>query len=340
MSKKHFFRKVSVLILAVSFLAALAGCSSGNYSAENYPSKNITIIVGFNPGGGVDTAVRGIQPYLQKYIGKTVMVENRPGNQGLTAMNYVGESKPDGYTLLACTNAMTLNSMIFPEAYKLKKPAEEAMIPIYSWVNGDCNGIYVSKDSPYRTFDDLVKAAQTKGIKVGCSGVGSTDHITFITIQKTYRGKWDIVPMDSASEVVTGVLGGQLDAGSSSPAAAGMDPSRVRMLVVTSSERISKWPDVATFVEMGKPELNIQFVIGLMAPTGTPKEIIEKIETAMENARNDSEYLAWAEQSKQPIGEEGWGSGKYKQYLIEYQTNMKNMIPDIKSALDAAQGKK
>ncbi|MCM1567331.1 MAG: tripartite tricarboxylate transporter substrate binding protein [Dehalobacter sp.] len=340
MMRKHIWRKVLAIGLIVLLPLTLVGC--GDNSAKNiedYPTKSITVMVGFNPGGGVDTAVRGIQPYLQKYIGKTVLVENKPGNQGLIAMNYVGEQKPDGYTLIATTNAMSLNAMIFPESYKLKAAPEEALIPIYSWVNGDGNGIFVSKESAIKTWDDLVAKAQTEeGIKIAGSGIGSTDHITAITLTKIYGGKWTFVPMDSAGEVASAVLGGQVDAGSSSPGAASLDPSRVNMLAVTLKERAEKWPDAPTFIELEKPELYILFVIGLMAPAGTPPEIIAKLEDAMDQARNDQAFIDWAENAKQPIGKEGWKAETYKSYLTDYQTNMKALVPDIQEALKAAQG--
>ncbi|MDR1194808.1 MAG: tripartite tricarboxylate transporter substrate binding protein [Peptococcaceae bacterium] len=328
--------KILAIVLLFCLCFSLAAC--GGDDPANYPDKSITIHVGFNPGGGVDTAVRGIQPYLQKYIGASVLVENRPGNQGLIAMNYAGEQKADGYTLLATTNAMSLNAMVFPESYKLGKPVEEAMIPIYSWINADGNGLFVSKESPLKTWDDVVAAAQTeKGIKIGGSGIASTDHITLITIQAIYGGNWTFVPMDSAGEVVSAVLGGQLDVGSSSPGGASLDPGRINMLAVTLAERAPKWPDAPTFIELGQPDLYILFVVGLMAPADTPPEIIKKLEDAMAQARNDPDYIAWAENAQQAIGEEGWDGVTYSEYLTNYQSFMSGIIPEIRAQLDAAQ---
>jgi tripartite-type tricarboxylate transporter receptor subunit TctC len=335
--RKKAWRKVLAVLLALVMALTIAGCGSSETAVEDYPTKSITLVVGFNPGGGVDTGTRGIQPYLQKYIGKTILVENKPGNQGLIAMNYVGEQRADGYTLLVCTNAMCLNAMIFPESYKLKGDPHEALIPIYSWINGDGNGIYVSKDSAVKTWDDLVEKARTEGVKIAGSGIGSTDHITAITFSKLYGGNWTFVPMDSAGEVTSAVLGGQVDAGSSSPGAASLDPSRINMLAVTLKERAERWPEAPTFIEMGKPELYVLFVVGLMAPAGTPPEIITKLEKAMDQARNDEEFIEWAKNAKQAIGSEGWNSEVFKSYLEDYQKNMKVMIPDIQAALKAAQ---
>ena len=342
-----------VVLLSLVLTLALAGCTgskgTANKGVENkatsagvdYPTKSIALVIGFGSGGGVDTAARGLQPYLQKYLGKTVVIENKPGNNALIATNYVGQTKPDGYTLLAATNGMALNSMLYPDAYKLGKPLQEALIPIYAWVNADGNGILVKKDSALKTMDDLAAKAKSSEVKIAIAGgMGSTDQVTVLTMEKAYGGKWTIIPMESAAEVAAAVEGGKVDAGSGSPASAAMDPNQIRMLAVTTEKRITRWPDTPTFVELGKPELTIIFVIGVMAPANTPAEIVKKLEDAFDKARNDPDYLAWAKKANQPIGDVGWKADQYKKYLADYQTNMAKIMPDLQDQLKKAQGSK
>ena len=349
-------RLIAILTVALLVLSvALAGCgqSAGNSgskgtegskdssAATKYPEKPVTIVVGFGAGGGVDTAARGLQPYLQKYLGGTVLVENKPGSNALIATNYVGQSKPDGYTLLAGANGMALNSMLFPDSYKLGKPFQEALIPIYSWVNADGNGILVKKDSPFKTIDDLAAEAKKRSVKMAIAGgMGSTDQVTVLMLQKVYGGQWTIIPMESASEVAAAVEGGKVDAGSGSPASASMDPAQLRMLAVTTEKRSTRWPETPTFAELGKPELTIIFVVGVMAPSNTPPEIVKKLGEAFDKARNDPEFIAWAKKTNQPIGTEGWKADKFKNYLKTYQDNMQKILPDIQAQIKAAQGTK
>lgn len=355
MSYRRFLAALVVLLMVLT--VALAGCSgnksTGNSSsggskgdkagsaATKYPEKPVTIVIGFGAGGGVDTASRGIQPYLQKYLGGTVLVENKPGNNALIATNYVGQAKSDGYTLLAGTNGMALMSSLYADSYKLGKPLQEALIPIYSWVNADGNGILVKKDSPFKTIDDLAAEAKKRSVKMAIAGgMGSTDQVTVLMLQKVYGGQWTIIPMESASEVAAAVQGGKVDAGSGSPASASMDPAQLRMLAVTMEKRSTRWPDTPTFAELGKPELTIIFVVGIMAPAGTPPEIVQKVADAFDKARNDPEFVAWAQKTNQPIGTEGWKADKFKNYLKTYQDNMQKILPDLQAQIKAAQGAK
>jgi tripartite-type tricarboxylate transporter receptor subunit TctC len=332
-------RRYYCLVLVAIALAA-AGCkkAGGGDAAANFPTEPITMTVGSGAGGGIDTATRGIQPYLAKALNATVIVENRPGNNSLIAANYVLSSKPDGHHLFIGTNATILNSQLHPDSWKSDKNSVDAFIPIYSWMHEDGNGIVVKKDSAFDTMDALAAEAHKRPLKLCIAGgLGSTDHVTALMIRKAYGGNWVIVPMDSAAEGTAAVLGGNCDAASCSPAGASIDPAQLKMLAVSTKKRAARFPDAPTFEEIGKPEVTLHFIIGAMAPLGTPQAVIDKLEAGFEKARNDPGFIEWAKRTNQPIGDEGWNGKQFYAALKEAYGNLQGIIPEMKAELQKAQ---
>lgn len=334
---KHRTFPVCLALALFAAVLMLEGCRGGGGAAK-FPDKPITLIVGYGAGGGVDTATRGIQPYLQRALNATVIVENKPGSNALIAANYVAASKPDGYTLMVGTNATILNSQLYPDSWKSDKTFIDSFVPIYSWVNADGNGIAVKKDSAFTSMDELAAEAKKRAVKICIAGgLGSTDHVTSLMIRKVYGGEWIIVPMDSAAEATAAVLGGKCDAASGSPASASMDPNTLRMLAVTMEKRGTRWPDAPTFGEAGKPQVTLHFVIGALAPSGTPKEVVDKLAAGFDKARHDPGFISWAEKTNQPIGDEGWNATRFYDFLKTSNVNMQAIIPDMQAEIKKAQ---
>jgi tripartite-type tricarboxylate transporter receptor subunit TctC len=132
-------------------------------------------------------------------------------------------------------------------------------------------------------------------------------------------------------------MGGKCDACSSSPAGASVDPNRLRMLGVSTSKRAPRFPDAPTFAELGKPEATLQFVIGAMAPLGTPQGVVDKLEAAFAKARHDPGFLAWAERTNQPIGDDGWNSKEFGDFLKRAHVSLQGIIPEMRAELQKAQ---
>lgn len=330
--------KVAIAMLVLAS-AITSGCRrSASEDASTFPSRPVTLVVGRSPGGGQDTAVRGLQPYLQRALGTAVIVENKPGNNGLIAANQVAEARPDGYTLIVGTNSTILNSQIYPESWKSPQPVVDSFIPLYCWVNADGNGIVVKKEAAFNSMDDLAAEAKKRPVRLCIAGgLGSTDHVTALFIRKLYGGEWIVVPMDSGSEATAAVLGGKCDAASGSPASSSMDTRTLKMLAVTMDKRARRWPDAPTFAELGKPEATLHFIIGAMAPLGTPQQVVDKLAAAFEKARNDPGFIAWAEKTDQPIGDEGWDARKYTDFLRRSEANMQAIIPEMREELRKTQ---
>ena len=328
-------RKVALILLAAVMGAA---CQRSGSGAAAFPNRPVTLVVGYSPGGMVDTAARGIQPYLQKALGASVIIENKPGSNALIAANYVAAAKPDGYTLMIGTNATILNSQVYPDSWMSHKSFIDSFVPIYAWVSADGNGILVKKDSSFHSMEDLAAEARKRAIKLCMAGgLGSGDHVTALMIRKAYGGEWIVVPMDSGAEATAAVLGNKCDASSASPAGASIDTKSLNMLAVTMDRRADRWPDTPTFAELGKSDVTFNFVIGAMAPLGAPPEIIAKLEAAFDKARNDPDYIAWAKTTNQPIGDEGWHAQTFEDFLKRAQSSMQNIIPNLREDIRKAQ---
>ena len=327
-----------ILILLALAMATSACQRTGADDPATYPNRPVTLVVGYSAGGMVDTASRGIQIYLQKALGTSVIIENKPGSSALIAANYVAGARPDGYTLMIGTNATILNSQIYPDSWLSDQSFIDSFIPIYAWVNADGNGIAVAKESPFRSMDDLVAESHKRSVTLCMGGgLGSGDHITSLMIRKAYGGDWTIVPMDSGAEATAAVLGSKCDAGSVSPAGASIDTNSLNMLAVTMDRRAVRWPDTPTFAELGKTDVTFNFVIGAMAPRNTPPEIIAKLEAAFHQARNDPEYIAWATETSQSIGDEGWPAQRFGDFLKQADASLQDIIPGLQEDIRKAQ---
>ena len=331
-------RTILPVILLALVMTAAACQRSGSGDSSAFPDRPVTLVVGYSPGGMVDTAARGIQPYLQKALGASVIVENKPGSNALIAANYVAGARPDGYTLMIGTNATIMNSQVYPDSWISDKSFIDSFLPIYAWVSADGNGIAVRKDSSFRTMEDLAAEAGKRPIKLCMAGgLGSGDHVTALMIRKAYGGEWIIVPMDSGAEATAAVLGGKCDASSASPAGASIDTNSLRMLAVTMDRRAARWPDTPTFAELGKSGVTFNFVIGAMAPLSTPPEIVARLEAAFDQARNDPDYVAWAKTTNQPIGDEGWHAQTFEEFLQRENSSLQVVIPDLREDIRKAQ---
>ncbi|HHW02307.1 MAG TPA: tripartite tricarboxylate transporter substrate binding protein [Thermoanaerobacterales bacterium] len=312
---KGFFKKGLLLILVGLLIFSLSGCgqNSGatndkkeeNQSSEgavNYPTKPITIVVPYNPGGGVDTSTRTIQPFLQDALGQPVVVENRPGGGMSVGYNYVAGAKPDGYTFMAAP----IPTMIFTDLTlpNLKAKFNEFK-PVASWVNDDCSPLVVRADSPYKTLKDFVEAAKSKTMKLGLSGGAySTDHMTYAMLSEVTGVKFNLVPYGSSGEALAALEGGHVDAilASLVTAITAQDAGQAKILAVSKNERLSIAPDIPTFKEQGY-DVVIEFHIGLFAPPNTPDDIVKIMADKLVQAASSEEFRNRVKEVKSPAGE-------------------------------------
>jgi len=259
--------------LAAFALLALAGLAH----AQSYPNQSIRLIVPWPPGGGVDTTGRMIAQPLSQRLGQSILVDNRAGAGGNIGTEFAAHQKADGYTLLM--------GSISPNAVNQHLYARLGFDPIkdfapITFVSSVPNILVVPASSPYRTVKDLVDAAQANPGKLtyASAGVGSSQHLAAVQFKTATKIDVLHVPYKGTAPAETDLVGSQvtfmLDTTTCLPFIAG---GKMRALAVASKARNPALPDVPTLDEAGVPGVYASSWYGLMAPAGTPKEVIDRL---------------------------------------------------------------
>jgi tripartite-type tricarboxylate transporter receptor subunit TctC len=272
--------------------------------ADDYPSRPVRIVVPFGPGGPADVAARLLGNVLQESLGQPFVIENRTGAGGVIGTQEAAKSAPDGYTLLMMSNTQTANESLVPPAQR-KYELMRDLVAIAP-VNYSDLVIVVHPDVPAKTLGEFIALARSQPGKLNyaSSGQGTPYHMAG-ELFKTMAGV-DIVhvPYRNSGEARSGVIGGQVQM--MIDAVPAMTPNinekQVRALATTGTARSSVLPDVPTAIEAGVAGYEATIWLGLMAPAGTPKPIIDKLNAAV-NAfveRPDIVKL-WREQGALPM---------------------------------------
>ena len=244
--------------------------------AQPYPARPVRIIVGFPAGGGVDITARLIGQWLSERLGQQFVVENRPGAGSNIAAEAVVRAPPDGYTLFLATPANALNATLYESLsfnfIRDTAPVGALMqVPLVMLVNPSLAA---------RTVPEFIAHAKAHPGKVnmGLGGTGGVDHVAAILFQKQTGTRFQLVPYRGLAPALTDLLGGQLQlVFSSIPAAIGyLKAGKLRALAVTSAVRADAVPDLPTIGEF-VPGLEASQWYGVAAPTGTPAEIVDKL---------------------------------------------------------------
>lgn len=271
------------LLLAAAGLllsgAALAQAGAAATTvATNFPTRSVTLVVPFPPAGGTDTGARIVAQKLSAKWGQTVVVENKGGAAGQIGADLVAKAKPDGYTILM-GNIGT--QAINPSLYKkLPYDPDRAFAPI-TLVAELPLAVMVNPQVPARTLKELVNLAKSQPGKLSysSSGAGGAPHLA-AEMFKDATGTFILhVPYRGGGPAVSDLLAGhvQLSFMTVLEASGHIKAGKLRALAVTSSKRVSALPDVPTVAESAVPGFNSISWIGLFAPAGTPKEIVDKI---------------------------------------------------------------
>ncbi|WP_454690242.1 Bug family tripartite tricarboxylate transporter substrate binding protein [Achromobacter aloeverae] len=260
---------------------ALAGLTAIAHAA--WPDKPVRIIVPYPPGGNVDVAARLIAPGLQSALGQTFIVENKPGAGGMIAGEYVARSEPDGYTLFMAANGPLLFSpLIFKrEAYKWDRD----FAPISS-ISYTPLVLEVKPSLPVKTLGELIALARKEPGKLTMAspGAGTTNHLVSELLQHVTGARWTTAQYKGNAPANTDLLGGQVDFqfDQVSVASPFIRDGKLRALAVTTAQRVPMLPDVPTFAEAGIKGVEASTFTGLLAPKGTPPEILAKLSKALD----------------------------------------------------------
>lgn len=277
----------------VWFAASLAlACGAGAQAAQ-WPSQPIKIVVPYPPGGNVDVAARIIAPGLQKAFGQPFIVENKPGAGGMIAGEYVARSAPDGYTLFMAANGPLLYSpLIFgrSNAYQWNKSFE----PISS-VSYTPMVLQVRPSLPVKSLADLIALAKKEPGKLNMAapGAGTSNHLVSELLQSVTGAHWTTVQYKGNAPALTDLLSGQVDFDFDqvSVALPFIRKGQLRPLAVTTEKRVKSLPDVPTMEEAGVKNMVATTFTGLLAPKGTPKDIVDRLSAALHKILKEPDVI-------------------------------------------------
>jgi tripartite-type tricarboxylate transporter receptor subunit TctC len=276
-------------LMACFALAALAA-----HAQTDFPTKAITMIVPFPPGGVADITARPVAEAMGRILRQPVIVENKAGAGGGVGMAYVAKARPDGYTVLLALSSIS----IIPEADKVigRPPMFQLnqLVPIARFT-ADPTVLAVRADSPYKSVADLVEAARKAPgtIPYGSSGNYGTMHVPVEMLGAAAGVKWLHIPFTGAGPAVVALLGGNVEFISSGPSTVvqHVKAGKVRVLASWGDARHPALPDVPTLKELGYDALFSQWT-GLFVPAGTPEAVISKLRDAARAAVQDEALRA------------------------------------------------
>ncbi len=280
------------LLAALATFACLPFASTAQAQASDYPNKPIRLIAPFPTGTGPDANTREIAQELTKVLGQTVVVENRPGASSMIGMEAAAKAAPDGYTLVI---GLTSSNSVVPHLYsKVPYNAEKDFAPIS--IVGLLNTALIANASlPQATAKEVIARlkSQPGSIVAATSGVGSYSHLAGEWFAAGAGTKITFIPYNTSSpyaDLVAGQVQLMFDA---LPAAIGnVKAGKLKVLAMTGATRHPNFPDVPTFAEVGLPATYMPTAwIGLFAPAGTPKPIIDKLAAAMQKATTQNPAL-------------------------------------------------
>ena len=286
---------VALLVLATVTPAA---------ADDPFPSRPITLVAPFPPGGIADLTGRPLAAAMEKVLKNPVAVVNRQGAAGAVGMQSVAVSKPDGYTLLVALSSIS----IIPEADKLfgRQPAYtvDQFAPI-ALLSADPTVLVVRTESPWKTAKEFIEDAKKRPgqIAFSSSGVYGTLHMAMELLSQAAGIKLRHVPFGGGGPAVTALLGGHVDALASGPAAVlpQIKAGKLRPLAGWGAERIGALPDVPTFKELGYPEAEFYIWAGVFAPRATPPPVLAKLRDAVRQAVNEPEFKDVMAKQETPI---------------------------------------
>jgi len=276
-----FGRAFAASIVAVSLFAASAA------SAQTYPDRPITMIVAFPPGGADDASARMIQDAFQKALGQPVIIENVGGAGGMIAAAKAAHSAPDGYTILQHQDALAAGMALYKDR---TFDAEKDFVPI-GLVNTTANTLAGRPTLPANDFKELLGWLKQPGqsAKIGHPGVGSYGHLAEVLAFQEMGVTVTQVPYRGAGPALVDLLAGQVDLGPISAVAAQphVKSGKLKAYAIFARKRFSGLPEVPTFLELGYKKVDIDFWHMLLAPAGTPKPIVDKLNAALRTALAD-----------------------------------------------------
>jgi len=245
-----------------------------------YPAKPIRLVVGYTPGGGNDLIARIVATKLQDQLGQPVMVDNKPGAQSIVAAEIVAKAAPDGYTLLiAPSGPMAINPAVYG---KLPYDPVKDFAPISLLAEFPLL-LAVGAEQPVKSVKELIDFARANPKLANYASSATPFQLAGELFNQRTGSSFQHIPYRGSGDAVQAVVAGQvlMTISDSGPMAGPLNSGKLRALAITTAKRPPAFPDVPTFAEAGIPDMEIELWTGVVAPAGTPADIIEQLQDAI-----------------------------------------------------------
>ncbi|WP_292447371.1 tripartite tricarboxylate transporter substrate binding protein [Methylibium sp.] len=284
---------------AFSVLAPFAHTAA----AQEWPSKPVTLVVPFPAGGTTDVLARALADKLSPALGQPVIVESKPGAGATIGADYVAKAKADGYTLLVGAVHHTIATSVYK---KLPYDFQKDLLPITT-IALVPNVLVVNAGTPAKTADELLALLKAKPgeYSYGSNGIGTAQHLIGTQYQDATGAQLIHVPYKGSGPLSTDLLGGQImmSFDTITPVLPHIKAGKLRPLAVTTAKRSSALPDVPTLDEVGLESFDIGTWFGVLAPAGTPKELVARLNAEMVKIIHSPEFRKRMDEiGAEPIG--------------------------------------
>jgi tripartite-type tricarboxylate transporter receptor subunit TctC len=275
--------------------ALLVSCLAGNpaLAQDRYPSRPITILMGYPPGGSTDTTARAIAPVLERILGQPIVIQNRPGAAALIGTQAVANAAPDGYTITVATTQLSLLPAVDQVFGRPPSFTRDQFAPI-ALVSADPSVLFVNASQPWKTFQDLIDDAKKRPNQIVYSsgGLYGTTHLAIEIVLKATGTKMRHLPTAGGGPALTAVLGNHAGLLAAHPAVGGpqVRAGALRPIGTMGTKRVASFPDVPTLKELGFDAEYYQWN-GLFTQTKVPEPIITVLREAIAKAVKDPEFL-------------------------------------------------
>ena len=265
-----------LLLLVFVAVAAASAC------AQEFPNQPIRLVVPFPAGGGTDVVARTLAPKMAEFLGQPVVIDNRAGAGGNIGAEFVARSAPDGYTILLAASTMAVNASLMPN---LPFDPVKDFDPIVLLLMNQ-SVLVVNPQVPASNVQEFIALTKTRRVTYGSSGNGSGAHLAGEMFKIMAGVDMEHIPYRGAAPAMNDLVGGHIDAMLIDIAVAmpQIKAGRVKALAVGSAQRFEGLPGVPTIAESGVPGYEISGLMGLVAPAGTPKEVVSRLNSAVERS--------------------------------------------------------
>jgi tripartite-type tricarboxylate transporter receptor subunit TctC len=313
-------------VRAVSAFAVLAACTAGSAQAQGWPNRPIRMVVPYTPGGYTDLMARLVSEKMSAALGQPIVIENKPGANAVIGTDSVVKAAPDGYTFGTVIAAHAVNATLNP-----KLPYDTMKDMTYVSLMSVAPLILIATPSlPAKDMKEFIALAKAKpgSLNFASSGIGSAAHLTMEMLKSREGINLQHIPYKGTSGALQDTVGGQINVMFDiiGPLMAQVKSGNAKALAVAAKERIPAAGDTPTMAEAGVPDFVSGTWAGIIAPTGTPKEIVDRVSAEAKKALADPDLKKKLED--QGIVAMGTSPDEFRAFVGEEITRWKKVITD------------